>query len=220
MLYRLTLEYTEQAALGSWVTLDQEENTLLLLSDDDTEAVEDQALHIYQQVSQLMLEHAGLSISAGVSGLLFDVMEAEAAYRQAYTALCGRLFFTAGAYYTTKEISSEIQNKITRLNHYVSSLHSALLDKNLIGTAAGAAVYHSAAAGKNRKQRRCGLAFTGSRGWPNLPRPGRRIVSNRAASALCACKSSDQDTIQAFYTSAASFFNCLLRKKKRGSEQI
>ena len=62
MLYRLTLEYTEQAALGSWVTLDQEENTLLLLSDDDTEAVEDQALHIYQQVSQLMLEHAGLSI--------------------------------------------------------------------------------------------------------------------------------------------------------------
>ena len=77
-----------------------------------------------------MLEHAGLSISAGVSGLLFDVMEAEAAYRQAYTALCGRLFFTAGAYYTTKEISSEIQNKITRLNHYVSSLHSALLDKN------------------------------------------------------------------------------------------
>ena len=28
---------------------------------------------------------------------------------------------------------------------------------------------------------------------------------NRAASALCACKSSDQDTIQAFYTSAASF---------------
>ena len=87
MLYRLTLEYTEQAALGSWVTLDQEENTLLLLSDDDTEAVEDQALHIYQQVSQLMLEHAGLSISAGVSGLLFDVMEAEAAYRQAYTCL-------------------------------------------------------------------------------------------------------------------------------------
>lgn len=111
MLYRLTLEYTEQAALGSWVTLDQEENTLLLLSDDDTEAVEDQALHIYQQVSQLMLEHAGLSISAGVSGLLFDVMEAEAAYRQAYTALCGRLFFTAGAYYTTKEISSESRTR-------------------------------------------------------------------------------------------------------------
>ena len=106
MLYRLTLEYTEQAALGSWVTLDQEENTLLLLSDDDTEAVEDQALHIYQQVSQLMLEHAGLSISAGVSGLLFDVMEAEAAYRQAYTALCGRVFLTAGAYYNTKEIYS------------------------------------------------------------------------------------------------------------------
>ena len=213
MLYRLTLEYTEQAALGSWVTLDQEENTLLLLSDDDTEAVEDQALHIYQQVSQLMLEHAGLSISAGVSGLLFDVMEAEAAYRQAYTALCGRLFFTAGAYYTTKEISSEIQNKITRLNHYVSSLHSALLDKNSLARQLALQSIIQLLPGK-RKQRRCGLAFTGSRGWPNLPRPGRRIVSTARPPLSVPANPPIRIRYRRFTPPPLRFY-CLLRKKKR-----
>ena len=56
---------------------------------------------------------------------------------------------------------------------------------------------------EKRKQRRCGLAFTGSRGWPNLPRPCRRIVST--ARPPLSVPANPPDTIQAFYTSAASF---------------
>ena len=219
ILYRLTLEYTEQFAIGAWVTLDQEENTLLLLSADDTESVQALARQLYEKIAQLMREHAGLSISAGVSSLFYDVMEMETAYRQAGIALSSRLFCTAGTYYPMEKIASETQDKIERLNHYVSSLRSALLDKNSMAQQlALQAIIQLMPNQTEAEALRFGLYWVKELSKAPQAWPSEKI--NRAITALYTYKSSSQNTIQELFTHTSALFSSSeVEKSERGKSE-
>lgn len=130
ILYQLSMEYLSEKYPSSWVTTDQDENTLILLSADTDKDALQTAATIWQTLSAMMAGHTQVTISAGVSNSFYDIFDLPGAYQQAVAALQSRLFCPPAHLRQYSALSKELLQKEQLLDQSLLALITAISEND------------------------------------------------------------------------------------------
>lgn len=127
ILYRLTLELAEEHPANIWISLDHNEDVVVLLSGETYQSASLLAKDFLQEVRKNKFPNMELSLSAGQSSAFEDILMVNDAYQEAAAALNCRIFSRSSQIYIYEETEDILISRIHKINHYVKALHSAIV---------------------------------------------------------------------------------------------
>lgn len=127
ILYRLTLELAEQYPANIWVSLDQNEDVVTLLSAETYHLASNLAENFLDEIKKNKFPYIDLTLSAGQSTAFEDILMINDAYQEASIALDCRLLSCKDKLYIYDEIDISLVTRIKKLREYIQALYSVII---------------------------------------------------------------------------------------------
>lgn len=131
ILYRLAIELAEQYTENIWISLDHNEDVVILFSDETYDSASKLAQDFFADIKKNKFPHMTLPLSSGQSCSFEDILMINDAYQEAGTALDCRLFSRTNQIYTYDDLEYTLKSRIKKIRQYVNALNSAIIKEHV-----------------------------------------------------------------------------------------
>ncbi|MDQ0920962.1 response regulator [Paenibacillus sp. V4I5] len=131
ILNQIVSELSEEDGGMGFVFLDEEQNTCVLMTGEDKNHIKSKCQYLYERVSNVMLTNTGVTVSGALGSFESELFHLQTSYQIASKTLHYRLFVEEPTLFDELALNGELQ-RLTLLDHTLSSIQFALLDHNEI----------------------------------------------------------------------------------------
>jgi two-component system response regulator YesN len=128
ILNQVSSEIAEAA--GCKVSIDQDENTVILMTGEHPSELIQTCMDIYQKISQTMFKYTGITVTSGIGSMENDILNLGLSYRNARKALLSHLKNGGNTIYCYERHGEGAAAMITQSDKAVSDIASGLFERN------------------------------------------------------------------------------------------